>query len=336
MNIPCEAINAVERLGYTPSEAAFLYLVANYSGYFLPRQFNAFAQASWGNRSQRFIRKLEGWGHATWREYLGVGGVYHLFSKTIYRELDRDNLRNRRRHSTEFIRTHLLILDFILQNQSHNYLETEQAKLNYFCEGLHVPRTALPAKSYATESGQESTVRYFVDGFPLYLDSSVVSSAPLLTLTYVDPGRASLAGLRHHLRTYSPLFRHLGDFHFLYISDSTVHFAKAEDCFHSLVSTPPQQGHTDDVSRYFRLRSAWAAKQYGTFSSDDIEWLNQAHVRLEGPETEDLYSRWSEGKLTEDGLRNLVKESPPRRTIQFSAFLVGNTSARRNTMRGAE
>lgn len=336
MNIPSDAVHAVERLGYTPSEAAFLYLVANHSGYFLPRQFNAFAEAGWGNRSQRFIRKLERWGHATWREYLGVGGVYHLFSKTIYRELDRDNLRNRRRHSTEFIRTHLLLLDFILQNQSYNYLETEQAKLNYFCEELHLPPKALPAKSYVTASGHESAIRYFVDGYPLYLDSSTGSSAPLLTLTYVDPGRASLAGLRHHLRAYSPLFRHLGDFRFLYISDSTVHFAKAEECFDSLVITSPQQGLTHDISRYFRLRSAWSAKQYGTFSSDDIEWLNQAHLRFEGPETEDLYSRWSEGKLTEEGLRILVEKSPPHRKIQFSAYLVGKPDTRHNKMRSEE
>lgn len=336
MNIPGDSLNAVERLGYTPAEAGFLYLVANFSGYFLPRQFNAFAQASWGNRSQRFIRKLEGWGHATWREYLGVGGVYHLFSKTIYRELDRENLRNRRRHSTEFIRTRLLLLDFILQNQSHNYLETEQAKLNYFCEELHIPRNALPAKAYSVATGHDSVVRYFVDGFPVYLDASSLTAPPLLTLTYVDPGHASLAGLRHHLRGYSSLFRHLGDFRFLYISDSTVHFAKAEECFHSLVTAPAKQGVFPEISRYFRLRAAWAAKQYGTFSSDDIEWLNQAHLRFEGPEKEDLYSRWSEGKLTEGELRNLVEESGPRRTIQFAPCLIGKTPARRMMMRGEE
>jgi hypothetical protein len=318
---------AIERLGYTDCEARFLYLVATHSGYFLPRQFLTFAQVGRGNRSYRFVRKLASRGHATWRQYHGIGGVYHLFSKTIYREIDRENLRNRRRHATEFIRTRLLLLDFILQNPSHDYLETEQAKLNYFCEEIHVPRKALPARSYEGANDSEPVVRYFVDGFPLYLDSTAARAAPLLTLSYVDPGRASLAGLRTHLRVYTPLFRHLGDFRFLYISDSTVHFPKAEECFHSMVAVPLDRGRSEELARYFRLRAAWDAKHYGTFSGDDIEWLNQAHLRFEGPKIEELYSLSTKGELTEEGFQNVIEQAHLGRTIQFARCLVGKSSS---------
>src|SRR5580704_3608554 len=136
MKITDEHIRAIQSLGYTGDEARFLYIVATHSGYFLPRQFLAFAGAHWGKRSQHFTEKLESRGHVTWREYQDMGGVYHLFSKTLYRRIDRESLRNRRRHSPEFIRTRLLLLDFVLANLANEYFETERDKMHYFCDEL--------------------------------------------------------------------------------------------------------------------------------------------------------------------------------------------------------
>jgi hypothetical protein len=39
----------------------------------------------------------------------------------------------RRRHSVEFIKTRLILLDFILANPQYDYLETEQEKVRYCC-----------------------------------------------------------------------------------------------------------------------------------------------------------------------------------------------------------
>lgn len=331
MKIATHDISALEALGYSTAEAGFLYLVATYSGYFLPRQFIAFTQAGRGKRSQYFTDKLESRGHATWREYQSVGGVYHLFSRTLYRQLDRDNLRNRGRHSTEFIRTRLILLDFILANQGHQYLETEQEKLNYFCRQIGIPRTVLPAKSYEGASPAEPTVRYFVDKFPLFLDSSQTPCPPVLTLSYVDPGRASLAGFRNHLHAYTPLFRHLGDFRFLYISSSSAHFLQAEECFSSLVTASLQQGVSLELIRYFRLRAAWDAKQYGKLSNEDIEWLEQASLRFRDPDMEHLYDSWASNKLTEEGLRLQTGKTVARGGIRFATHLIdtGQSDARR-------
>jgi hypothetical protein len=322
MKIATQHISALEALGYTTAEAGFLYMVAAYSGYFLPRQFIAFTQARSGKRSHLFTDKLESRGHATWREYLNVGGVYHLCSKTLYRQIDRENLRNRRRHSTEFIRTRLILLDFILANQGHQYLETEQEKLNYFCREKSVPRTVLPAKSYDGVSTAEPTVRYFVDNFPLFLDSSQSPGAPVLTLSYVDPGKARLAGFRNHLHAYTPLFRHLGDFQFLYISNSSVHFMRAEQCFTSLVTTSLQQSASLELIRYFRLRAAWDAKQYGKLSNEDIEWLERSNLRFKNQDIEHLYGSWVAGKLTEEGFRLQSGESVARHSVRFATHLI--------------
>src|SRR6266576_721765 len=120
MKIAEEHIVVLEGLGYTEEESRFLYIVATHSGYFVPRQFVAFHSASPEKGSQPFTEKLKKRGHATWREYQNLGGVYHLSSRTIYRLTDRENLSHRFAHSTEFIRTRLLLLDFILANHTHD------------------------------------------------------------------------------------------------------------------------------------------------------------------------------------------------------------------------
>src|SRR5437879_2016537 len=143
MKIADQDIRAINDLGYAEDEAQFLYIVATHSGYFIPRQFLKFTGAKWGYKTDEFTKKLESRGHASWREYEGTGGVYHLFSKTLYGEIGKENLRNRRRHSVEFIKTRLVLLDFILANLNHDYLETEQQKVQYFCERLAFPKSSL-------------------------------------------------------------------------------------------------------------------------------------------------------------------------------------------------
>jgi len=72
---------------------------------------------------------------------MGAGPIFHLFSRTIYGQIEKDNLRNRRQHSFEFIRTRLVLLDFVLANQDLAYFETEQDKVHFFGEKLGVSKT---------------------------------------------------------------------------------------------------------------------------------------------------------------------------------------------------
>src|SRR6266481_5039722 len=148
MRMSAEQIERIKGLGYTESEARFLHVVAVHSGYFTLRQFCTFTHAARGKRSFIFARKLLQSGHASMRDYMGVGSVFHLFSRTIYGQIEKDNLRNRRQHSFDFIRTRLVLLDFILSNQDLAYFESEQDKVSFFCEKLEVPKDLLPAKVY--------------------------------------------------------------------------------------------------------------------------------------------------------------------------------------------
>jgi len=334
MNIADEHIHAIRTLGYTADEARFLYIVATHSGYFVPRQFVAFTGASSGKRTGNFTNKLGRYGHATWREYMDIGGVYHLFSKTLYRFIDRENLRNRRRHSTEFIRARLLLLDFVIANPDYRYLETEPEKLRLFCDELGIPKKVLPAKAYEGNATPEPTLRYFVDKFPLFLDASNGSSSPVVTLSFVDPGNPTLGSFARHLNQYLPLFQYLRNFHFIYIAASSVHFERAEARFASLVKMPLQHSVPEELERYFRLREAWERKQYRILSTEDIEWLDQANERFGGARVEWLYKLWGSGDSGKREWRGLLAEGPATPSAEFrTALVTGTTVAAVNSAR---
>lgn len=322
MKIEVHDIAAIKTLGYTEDEACFLYIVATHSGYFVPRQFILFANVEWGKRSAKFAHKLECRGHACWQEYQDTGRVYHLFSKTIYSAIGKENLRNRRRHSPEFIETRLVLLDFVVENQHYDYLETEHQKVRYFCEQLGLPKKSLPTKAYEGSRASEPTLRYFVDKYPLFLDCSRASSSPVVTFSFVDPGHASIKAFATHLDAYEQLFRQLNEFRFLYISNSTANFARAEGCFSERVVSALSTDLSGEILRYFRLRKAWDSKKYALFSNDQIESLNDAAKRFHGERFEGLYSAWSSGQLSTDSIRREFSQTEPHRKVSFATHLV--------------
>lgn len=322
MKIAEHDIAAIHTLGYTENEARFLYIVATHSGYFVPRQFLALTSSKWGYRTDQLAKKLESRGHASWREYEGAGGVYHLFGKRLYAYIGKVNLRNRRRHSVEFIKTRLVLLDFVIANRQYDYLETEQQKVEYFCDQLGLPKKSLPAKSYEGTRGVEPTLRYFVDKYPLFVDSSASSSSPVVTFSFVDPGLVSIKAFATHLNAYAPLFRELPEFRFLYIATSTANFIAAESHFLKRFAPANSHGSSDEILRYFRLRKAWEQEKYGLFSNTDIEWLNDATRRFETRRMESLYAAWCAGQLTESDVRQEFPHTSARTTVAFAACLV--------------
>src|ERR1700691_3657907 len=148
MNIRPSHLDALKAFSYTEEEARFLYIVATHSGYFLARQFLGFTGAHWGKRTTLFWNKLERLKHARTERFPKSGVVYHLFSRRLYRQIERENIRNRRAHEIDFIKRRIAILDFVLLNQGHQYLETEPEKVRFFCGTLNIQKHYLPARLY--------------------------------------------------------------------------------------------------------------------------------------------------------------------------------------------
>ncbi|MGC2330799.1 MAG: hypothetical protein WA581_05055 [Candidatus Acidiferrales bacterium] len=254
MKIAEEHLAAVRAFGYTEAEARFLYLVATHSGYFVLRQFLNMTGAKWGRRTAKFIRKLERSNHTNCRKYFGIGAVYHLYSKSLYAQIGRENLGNHRSHSVEFIQTRLVLLDFIIANQQHDYFETEAHKTAYFSETLGIPKTALPVRTYAGPSSSDPALRYFADKLPIFLDGSVDLSNSPVTFCYVESTVAGGAGLRRHLDAYKQLLSNLAGFSLVYVSNTTANFPAAERCF-AAFREELRENRLAEMIRYFTLRA---------------------------------------------------------------------------------
>jgi len=322
MNIPQNDAALLMELGYTEPEARFLYVVATHSGYFILRQFLNFTGARRGKRSNLFARKVLTNGHASVRDYMGHGSIYHLFSRTLYGQIEKGNLRNRRKHSFEYIRTRLVLLDFILANPEAEYLETEQDKVTFFCEKLGVAKEFLPGKVYEGGPGSRPTLRYFVDKFPLFVAAPLPGAPPVVTLSYVDSGLGSMTGFLTHLAAYQPLLRQLQAFRFLYISPTDAQFARATERFRAVVKQPLESDMSSEVLRYFQVRQRFEKRQYVVPVTEDFEFLNEAKSRFHGDRFERLYSAWILGTLTEQELRNEFCQMEPHRTVSFETYLV--------------
>src|SRR6267378_3675621 len=185
MTIAPAHLEALQAFGYTEEEARFLYIVATHSGYFVARQFLAFTGAHWGKRTTTFWAKLHILRHARIERFPKSGVVYHLFSRRLYRRLERENIRNRRTHEIDFIKARLAILDFVLAHPHHQYLETEPEKVRFFCGTLGLERHHLPSRVYLGSAQAKPTLRYFVDKFPMFLLVQPSSLPSVVTFTYV-------------------------------------------------------------------------------------------------------------------------------------------------------
>ena len=327
MHFPETSIENLLGFGYTEDEARFLYLVASHSGYFSTRQYLTFTGAKSGDKNMAFTQKVLGKGHATARLLFRNGRVYHLFSRLVYRAIGWENLRNRREHSVEHIRTKLAILDFVLGHLVYRYLETETEKVDYFCRKLSVGRTLLPAKRYKGAIREKTTDRYFVDKFPLFFASESQSSPPVVTFSFVDPGLLSLASFETHLFAYNSLFSAVPQVNFVYIATSPKHFAVARELFMAMAprTTDPDPGV--EGLRYFHYRHMWATKQYARLNAEQIEFLNEAKKRFNDALTDIRYEQWLSGQITAGAVSEEFRRLAPRREVSFRTELVDGQTA---------
>ena len=246
MNIPKEHIEAFQNFGYTEREARFLCIVAVHSGYFTQRQYTEFGPRKVGCIASGFTNKLLARGHASEHKYQNNTRVLHFTFKPMYCAIGKENIRNRRAHSFEFMKTRLAILDFVLGHLQHDYFEGEAEKVQYFEERFHIRPQEMPGRTYRGANKVPDTIRYFVDKFPLFLDSTVASE-PRLTLSFIDPGFGNLEAFKTHLSAYATFLGRIPRFIFLFASPHAKLFNAAEKLFKE--TTDPQPGKLSAAGR---------------------------------------------------------------------------------------
>jgi hypothetical protein len=292
---------ALASLGYTEDEARFLYLVATHSGYFTCQQFIRFIHGKPGKRSLSFVRKLLEKGHGSARPCLRNGKVYHLFARNLYEAIGKDNVRFRRKHSLEYVRTRLTALDFILGKLDCTFFETEQEKVRYFTEQLGIDKKYLPAKRYAGAIQERFTDRYFVDKFPMFLIPK--ASPPVASFSFVDPGLESLDSFRTHLQAYFPLFCQLSSVRFHYIATRDTYQERAKQAFLGLFDRHWNPDGPGGLVDYFCLQKKEDLEKLHELSKADVLALQEGKAKFNRREIAILYQRWRAEQVHFDQVR---------------------------------
>ena len=180
---------ALEALGWTDREAEWIALVCLHSGVFTRAQFcYYFDTHRW--TAARFVQALVEHREAVESDTLifnGGGRLCRIFSKPIYRALEVEDIRHRRRASASVLIRRLLSLDYVLEHPHLAWLPTEPEKVRCF-EALGLERGLLPRRIYRGTVGRQK--RYFALKLPVAVDSGTA------TFIYVDPGNDTDTELR--------------------------------------------------------------------------------------------------------------------------------------------
>ena len=294
-----ERIEALRRLGYTDREAAFLRPAALQGGYFLRRQYCDFIGKEIGGTVAALIEKLLAQQHGAAITAFNNTKIYHLGSRPFYHALGEPDNRNRREHSPALIKSRLLGLDFVLAHRDYRYLATEREKLDYFSGTLEIALSALPYKRYVSLKTRSSTIRYFVDKYPIFTaEPGPAEPHAGGCFCFVDQGSLTLSAFETYLDQYSSLWRLLSDFHLIYVADSRRLFARAERCFLTLQSQLERRENERDVRltkrmlQHFETRRLYEKGELGSFSRDKLIQLRNENDEFSGPENQALYERW--------------------------------------------
>ena len=231
-----DVIRALKSLGYTEREAAFLYLVAVHSGYFLRRQYDYFIDRQKGAIAARFLEKARRMGHIQVFDSGHGRQIYHLFHRPIYRLIGDPESQNRRTKSDPQVRSRLITLDYILENNQDHYIVSDDQKLNF----LRTIRRLDPGL-YLDHEGRLTPG---IHSTPIALADRQHPSTCLVRFLFIDEGLLTTTKFERFLAELAPLLRAIIWFEVIYIASSDHNFDRVESIFRRQFDNtiPPIQG----------------------------------------------------------------------------------------------
>jgi hypothetical protein len=298
-----DALLNLRSLKYSEVEARFLLLVALHSGLFLRRQFHAFAGIESGKQTKLLADKLIRRRHATLYAMANRSSIYHLSSKAIYKAIGHPDLRHRRFHGVDYVKTKQLQRDYVLENSDCEYLPTEEEKVSFFTRVLGIPIEDLPFREYKTPQSKTVTRRYFVEKYPITFRSCAPPVVPWeLRFYYVDPGfyRSSIDFL-NFLRAYARLFAHFKEIRLVYIHRDSGKIPEAERMFHSFVS---EESEGEGLERYFILHQLWDQGRFAEMCPQPLRDYTLLKRKFAATVYQNLYERWLQGAMPAAFLAN--------------------------------
>ncbi len=229
-----DPILALTSLGYTEREAAFVYLVAVHSGYFVRRQFDYFTDRNKGALVMRLLTKARDAGHLQVLDYRQGWHVYHVSARAIYRLLGDPESQNRRRKSDAQVRARLIALDYVLENDTDHYLESEAERVRFFTEDRRIVSE--------TFIGTDGKPHPLLTSFPISLADRTRPAQSSVRFAFIDEGHSTIEKFLRFLSVADPLLRAVANFELVYVSMSAFNFAAAKHAFWSRFSSASPSG----------------------------------------------------------------------------------------------
>lgn len=304
-----DPIQSLEAVGYAGREASFLYLVAVHSGYFLRRQYHRFTGREGGRMATRFLRKAHRHRHIQVIECGQKRHIYHLTSKSVYAALGFAGSQHRRIKSDAYIKSRLMVLDFMLDHLSADVLFTEAAKVDFFTTQCGVKLELLP-QSYVGRP------LYFAEGFPI-----LVSRIGVPRFTFFDEGQVSSSRFESFFEQYQPLFGALRASELIYLADTEANVRRAKAAFERCFPTDRMRGVTpltpmgvDHFLKFLRARQFFEAEGGGVLSSE-LQLLREGESLYATLEHQALYAAWKAGSTNAGKIRERFQQVPLRVTF---------------------
>lgn len=229
-----DPILALTSLGYTEREAAFLYLVAVNSGYFVRRQFDYFTDRNKGALVMRLLTKARDAGHLQVLDYRQGWHVYHVSARAIYRLLGDPESQNRRRKSDAQVRARLIALDYLLENDTDHYLESEAERVRFFTEDRRIVSE--------TFMGTDGKPHPLLTSFPISLADRTRPAQSSVRFAFIDEGHSTIKKFLRFLSVADPLLCAVANFELVYVSVSAFNFPAAKHAFWSRFSSASPLG----------------------------------------------------------------------------------------------
>jgi hypothetical protein len=307
-----DPIPMLENAGYTEQEAAFLYLVAVHSGYFLRRQFSRFVQRDRGGLADKFIQKALHLDHLHVIECGQARHVYHLTSRPMYQTILRGDSQHRRFKGFGYMQSRLLILDFVLDNLSDTILEDEAAKVDFFTARCCVRSELLPR-------GWAGRAVLFPDGYPIFVSQD---GGP--RFTFFEDGSVTLTRFERYLDQYRPLFSAFKTFELVYISDVEKSFPFARAAFAAHFTETQIAGVSEQTPlgvehflEYLRARDIHDGRNW-PMTARDLSVLDEGEPIYTSLEHQALYAAWKMQSTNAEKIRQRFVQPGPQ--TKFTTF----------------
>ena len=301
-----DPIPMLENAGYTEQEAAFLYLVAVHSGYFLRRQFSRFVQRDRGGLADRFIHKGLRLDQLRVIECGQARHVYHLTSRPVYQTILRGDSQHRRFKGFAYMQSRLLILDFVLDNLRDTILEDEPAKFDFFTARCGVRSELLPR-------GWAGRAVLFPDGYPIF-----VSTDGVPRFTFFEDGSVTLTRFDRFLDQYRPLFSALRAFELVYLSNVEKSFPFARAAFAAHFTESQVAGVSEQTPlgvehflEYLRAREMHETQKH-TVTLRELGFLREGEHIYTTLEHHALYAAWKMQSTDAEKIRKRFMQQGPQ------------------------